>query len=191
MFVVAPVLAQDLECGMRQRDEAVFGTLAPMHMDHQALAVDIRDFQALRLLKPQTTGVDGAEEGIIMGGADTAEQTPDLLDAEHGRQAFFMLGPQDIERVPLALQDVQEKESDPAIADPHGVRGPVIDVLAAEEVVLQFLFGNAIGGLCVEPGEHAYGPGVGFLGALAFAIELQGLERLLVPVCHHDGLLSG
>lgn len=125
-----------------------------------------------------------------MKGADTAEQMPDLLDTEHGRQALFILSAQEIEGVPVTPEHVQEDEANPSVADPHRVGRPLIDVLAVEDIVLQLFFCDAIRGCVVELGQHAYGPGVRFLGALAFAVQVQGLEGLLVPVCHHDGLLS-
>jgi hypothetical protein len=36
------------------------------------------------------------------------------------------------------LEDVLVEEANPAIADPHGIGGPVIDVLSVEEIVLEF-----------------------------------------------------
>lgn len=51
MCVVAPVRAHDLERGVRKRDTAVLSPLATRHVDHQALAVDLRHLQALGFLK--------------------------------------------------------------------------------------------------------------------------------------------
>ena len=48
MAMPAPLLAQDREHGPRQGHEAVLGPLAEMDVDHQALAVDVRDFQMQR-----------------------------------------------------------------------------------------------------------------------------------------------
>jgi hypothetical protein len=48
--------------------------------------------------------------------------------------------------------------------------------------MLQVLRGDAI--WCLVD-AHVHGAGVGFLGALAFAIELEGLDGLLVPIFYH------
>jgi hypothetical protein len=41
--------------------------------------------------------------------------------------------------VPVALKDFLVEKAYPAITDAHGLGGPVIDVFAVEEVVLEFL----------------------------------------------------
>jgi hypothetical protein len=48
----------------------------------------------------------------------------------------------------------------------------VIDVFAVEEVVLEFLLREQIGGFVVELGKHAHRAGVGLLGALPLSVEL-------------------
>jgi hypothetical protein len=53
-----------------------------------------------------------------------------------------------------------------------------------EEILLELLLADAIRGFAAEFGEHANRTGVGLLGALAFAIELQSLNRVLIPVFH-------
>jgi hypothetical protein len=47
--------------------------------------------------------------------------------------------------VPIALKDFLVEEAYAAIADAHGLGGPVIDVFALEEVVLEFLLRDQIG----------------------------------------------
>jgi hypothetical protein len=49
------------------------------------------------------------------------------------------LGSEDTEDVPVALKDFLVEKAYPAITDAHGLGGPVIDVFAVEEVVLEFL----------------------------------------------------
>ena len=63
------------------------------------------------------------------------------------------------------------EEADSAIADPHGIGGPVINVFPLEEIVLEFLLGDHIGGFAIELGQHADGAGVGLLGSFPFAVE--------------------
>jgi hypothetical protein len=81
-------------------------------MDHHPLSVDIGDLQVQRFLKAQATGIDGAEEGVVMGGADTTKELADLLAAEHCGQGLFSLSAQEIEERPMALEDVDKEEAD-------------------------------------------------------------------------------
>ena len=78
------------------------------------------------------------------------------------------------------------EEADSAIADPHGIGGPVINVFSVEKIVLEFLLGDQIGGFAIELGEHADGAGVGLLGSFPFAVELKSLNRSVIPLCLHD-----
>ena len=88
--------------------------------------------------------------------------------------------------MPVSLEDVFVEEANAAIADAHGIGGPVIDVLAVEEIVLEFLLGDQIGGFAIELGEHANGAGVGLLSPFPLAIELKSLDRSVIPLCLHD-----
>jgi hypothetical protein len=96
------------------------------------------------------------------------------------------LGSEDSEDVPIALEDVFVEEANAAIADTHGIGGPVINVLPVEEIVLEFLLGDQIGSFAAELAEHANGSGIGLLSPFSFAIELKGLDRSVIPLCLHD-----
>lgn len=157
-----------------------------MNVNHHALGVDVGYFQVLCFLEPEAAGVDGTEEGIVLGSVDAGKQSADFLGAEHGREAVLSLGSEDAQDVPVPVEDVFVEEFDTAVADAHGFRRPLADVLAVEEVVLEFLFGDLLGALAVELGEHADGSGISLLGAFSFAVELERLDHLFVPVLHHD-----
>ena len=111
-----------------QRDEAVFGAFAPMHVDHHALAVDVGDLQILRFLQAQAAGVDRGQKGAVVRRPDAAQDRPHLLAAQDRRQARLALRAQDVEEMPAALQHVHEVEPNAAVADAHRVRRPVVDV---------------------------------------------------------------
>jgi hypothetical protein len=155
-------------------------------MDHHAAAVDIGDFEMESFVKPQATGVDGGKIGIGLEGFDAGQKASDLFDAQNGWKASFILGSEDSEDVPVSLEDVFVEEAYAAIADAHGIGGPVINVLPVEEIVLEFLFRDQIGGFAVELAEHANGAGVGLLSPLSFAVELKGLDCSVIPFCLHD-----
>ena len=137
-------------------------------------------------MKPEATGVDGRKIGVILEGFDLGKNASDLLTAENGRESSLILGSEDSEDVPIALEDMFIAEAYAAIADAHGIGRPVIDVFAVEEVVLEFLLGDQVGGFAIELGEHSNGTGVGLLGPFPLAIELKSLDRFVIPLCLHD-----
>jgi hypothetical protein len=155
-------------------------------MDHHTVAVDIGDFEMETFVKSEAAGVDGGKIDVIVEGFDLGQNALDFFSAENGREASFGLGTEDTEDVPVTLEDVFEEEANAAIADAHGIGGPVIDVLSVEEIILKFLLGDQIRGFAVELGEHANGACVGLLSPFSLAVELKGLDGLVIPLCLHD-----
>ena len=151
-----------------------------------ATGVDIGDFEMETFVKSQSAGIDGGEIGVILEGMDLGKNTSDFFTAENGREASLGLSTEDSEDVPVSLEDVLEEEANAAIADAHGIGGPVINVFALEKIVLEFLLGDQIGGFAIELGEHADGAGVGLLSSFPFAVELKSLDRSVIPLCLHD-----
>jgi hypothetical protein len=186
MAVGPPIVAEQMECGLGEREVAILGPLSTVDMDHHAAGVDIGDFEVETFVKSQSTGIDGGKIGIILERFDTGQNASDFIHAENGGEASFGLGTEDSEDVPVSLEDVLVEEAYAAIADAHGIGGPLINVLSVEEIVLEFLLGDQIGGFAIELGEHANGAGVGLLSAFSFAIELKGLNRSVIPFCLHD-----
>jgi len=184
--VGGPIASEQLEGGKGERDVAILGPLATVDMDHHAGGIDIGDFEMETFVESQAAGIDGGKIGIILEGFDLGKNGSDFFTAENGRKASFGLGTEDSEDVPVSLEDVFEEEADAAIADAHGIGRPVIDVLSVEEIVLELLFGDQIGGFAVELGEHADGAGVGLLSPFPLAIELKSLDRFVIPLCLHD-----
>jgi hypothetical protein len=181
-----PIAAEQTEGGLRERDVAVLGTLSTVDMDHHAGGIDIGDFEVETFMKSQAAGIDGGKIGVILEGFDLSKNASDFFAAENSRKASFGLGSEDSKDVPVSLEDVFVEEANAAIADAHGIGGPVINVLPVEEIVLEFLLSDQIGGFAVELAEHANGAGVGLLSPFSFAIELKGLDRSVIPLCLHD-----
>lgn len=184
--VGSPIAAQEVEGRGGERDVAVLGALAPVDMDHHAGRVDIGDFEVETFVESEAAGIDGGEIGVILEGFNLGQKASYFIDAQDGGEASFGLGSEDSEDVPVTLQDVFVEEANPAIADAHGIRRPVIDVFPVEEIILEFLLSDQIWGFAIELGEHANGAGVGLLSPFSFAVELQGLDRSVIPFCLHD-----
>jgi hypothetical protein len=66
---------------LRQRNIAVLGALAAVHMDHHALTVDIGDFEVKSFVKPQTAGVYGGKIDVVVEGFDVVQNASDFFDA--------------------------------------------------------------------------------------------------------------
>ena len=170
---------------LRQRDIAVLGTFAAMHVDHHTLTVDIGDFEMEAFVKPQAAGIHGEKIDVVVKGFDVGQKASDFFDAQDSGQAVFVLGAQDRQDVPIALQDVDVEKANPAVADAQGLGRPVINVFSVEEILLEFEFRNQIRGFVIELREHAHRAGVGLLGSFSFPIELQSTDHPLMPIVHH------
>ena len=96
----------------------------------------------------------------------------------------FGLRTQECEGVPVTLEDVLREEADTAGADAHGRWGEAIDVFAMQEVALELLCGEAVGGCVGELREQADFPDRGLLGTLALAAELQRSNHVLTQWGH-------
>jgi hypothetical protein len=155
-------------------------------MDHHPVAVDIGDFEIESFVKSQTAGVDGKKISIVLEGSNLGQEITDFFNTQDGRESSFGLGSEDSEDVPVTLEYVFEKEAYAAIAYPHGIGSPLIDIFSLKEIILKFLFGDQIRILAIELGEHADRAGISLLGAFPFTVELKGLDRFVIPIGHHD-----
>ena len=88
--------------------------------------------------------------------------------------------------MPVALEHVDKKEFNAAVADTHGGGGPFINVFTVQEIVFQFLFIDLIRCFVVKIDELAYGAGIALLCTFAHSGELQGSHGFLKIVFHHN-----
>jgi len=108
--------------------------------------------------------------------SNLTENAVDFFPTEDARKALFLLGLQNLEDVPFPLDDVLVKKSDAAVTDSHGVGGPLALVPAVEEIIPEFLFADLIRLFVEMLDQHPNGPGVAFLSAFAFTVDLKGLN---------------
>ncbi len=183
MAVGEPIAAEKVESGLGERGVAILGPLAPVDMDHHASGVDIGGFKMESFVKSQAAGVYGGEIGIVLKGFDAGQNVSDFFNAKDGWKSSFILGSEDAESVPVALEDVLEEEAYPAIADPHGIGRPLISVFPPQEIVLKLLLVNEIRRFAVKLDEHAQGPCIGLLCTFPFAVQLESLDHSVIPLC--------
>ena len=179
-----PVGAEQCQGICGQGDVPVFGALAAVDMDLEALAIDVGDLQVQGFMEPESQAIDGGEVDLVVQGGGGREEPPDLLHTEDGGETVGGLRAQERERVPVALEDVLIEEANTAVADAHGRWGEAIDVFAVQEVALQLLFRDAVGGFVVELRQQADFPDIGFLRPFALATEVESRNHLLTQWAH-------
>ena len=179
-----PVGAEQRERICGQGDVPVLGPLAAVDMDLEALAINVGDLQEEGCLEPETQAVDGGEVDLVVRGGSRREEPPDLLHTEDSWKPVRSLRAQERAGVPVALEDVLVEEANTAIAETHGGWGEAIDGFAVQEIALQLLFGNAVGGCVVELGQQVDFADLGCLGPFAFATEVERRQHLLTQWGH-------
>ena len=157
-----------------------------MDMNAHAIAVDVADLKIQGLMQSEAAGIDGGQIGFVLRSADGHKDGSDFIEAQDGGQPLFAFGMDQFQGVPVASENIDEKELDAAVADAHGGGRPFVGVSAVQEIVLEFRFGDLIGGFVVKIDEHAHRSGIALLGTLAHPGKLQGSHGLLVIVFHHS-----
>jgi hypothetical protein len=119
-------------------------------MDHHPIAVDIGDFEIESFLKSQTAGIDGGKIGIVLEGFNLGQEVTDFLNTQDSWESSFGLGSEDSEDVPVALEDMFIKKAYSAIADSHGIGGPLVNIFPLKEIVLKLLFSDLVWCFTIE-----------------------------------------
>jgi hypothetical protein len=115
-----------------------------MHVDHESLAVDVRHVEKESFVQSESQARDGGAIHTVVQGRGHAEQATHFLHTEDGWEPVFGLSSNEVEDLPVALQNVQGEESNAARADAHGGWREVIDVFAMQHVLLELGFGDEV-----------------------------------------------
>lgn len=135
-------------------------------------------------MQSESQAIDGGEVNWMVHRSGCFEETPDLLDTEDGGKAVFVLGANERQGMPVAMEDVLVEESDAAVADTPGSGGEAIDIFAMQEVGLKLLFCYQVWRFTLELREQADLTDIGLLGAFAFATKLESGNHLLTQWGH-------
>jgi hypothetical protein len=144
MAVGCPVVSSEGEGIWREGDVAVLGPLAPMPVDHEALAVDVRHWEKESCVQSESQARDGGKVHTVMQGWGHAEQATHFLHTEESWEPVCGLRSHEVEELPSALQNVEGEEAEAAVADAYGGWCELIDVFAMQNVVLELGFGDAV-----------------------------------------------
>jgi hypothetical protein len=167
-----------------QGNVAVCSARAAVAMDLEALAINVGDLEGEGFMEPQSQAIDGGKVDLVVEGSGGREEPSDFLNAEHSGETVGGLRAHEREGVPITLEDVLVEEADATIADTHGRGGEAIDVFAGQEIVLEFLFRDAVGGFMVELSEQSDFTDRGCLRPFALATKLESRKQLLTQWGH-------
>jgi hypothetical protein len=112
------------------------------------------------------------------------EEPSDLLHTEEGGETVCSVRTHERAGMPVALEDVLKEEAEATGADAPGRGGEAIDGFAGQEVMLQFLCRDAVGGCVVELSQQTDFPDRGVLGTLSLATELESHNHVLTQWGH-------
>jgi hypothetical protein len=70
----------------RQGDVSVFGALATLDLDLEALIIDVRDLKRKRLMEPEAQARDGGQGDLVVQGGGRRQEPLALLHTEDGRE---------------------------------------------------------------------------------------------------------
>src|SRR5262249_37177972 len=93
-----------------ERHVAVFGALAAVDMDVEALPVKVRDLQEEGCMEPEAQAIDGREVDLVVHGGGGREESLDLHYTEDGGEPVGGWRTQERQRGPVTLQDVLREE---------------------------------------------------------------------------------
>jgi len=85
--------AEQSEGSFGQGDVPVFGALAAVDMDLEALAIDVSDLKAEGFMEPESHAIDGGKVDLVVQGCGGLEEPPDLLHTEDSRETMCGLSP--------------------------------------------------------------------------------------------------
>src|SRR5712691_3009164 len=115
-----------------------------MHVDHESLAVDVRHLEKEAFVQSESQARDGGKVNTVVQGCGHTEQATHCLHTEDSWKPVFGLRSNEVEELPIALQNVEVEEADAAVADAHGGWRELIDVFAMQNVLLELGFGDEV-----------------------------------------------
>ena len=91
-----------------------------MDVNAHATAVDVADLKKQSFVQSEAAGVNGSEIGFVLNRTDRIDDFPDFVYTQYRRQPLFPFSMNELQGMPVTLEDIDEKELDAAVADAHG-----------------------------------------------------------------------
>ena len=141
MTVRFPLLSQEQQRALGQRDVAVLIAFAGADVQERALRIDIADLQAQAFAQAQAAGVNGDETDPMIQGGNSAEDAAHFGAGEHDGQFELGISPSQFQFVgPSAVEGLFPKEFDGADGLSAGLAGDLLVGLQVDAILAK-LFG--------------------------------------------------
>jgi len=98
-----PVMTQHDKRSRGQRNIAIFGTFAAMHVDAHPFFVNVRHLKVQGFMQSEATGVNGGKIGFVLWCSNPIDDGPNFVDAQYGGQSLFPFGIDELQSVPITL----------------------------------------------------------------------------------------
>jgi hypothetical protein len=135
-------------------------------------------------MEPEAQARDRGEGDLVVERGGGRQASPNFLHPEDGGETVCRLRAQERQRVPIACEDVLREEADAAVTNAHGRWGEAVDVFPVQDIALQLLCGEAVGGCVGELGQQADFSDRGCWRPFAFAAEVESRNHLLTQGAH-------
>jgi hypothetical protein len=174
MAVAFPLLAQEEQGALRQRDVTVLIAFAGADVKEHALGIDVADLQAQGFTQAQAAGVDGDQSDPVIQGGDAGENKTGLGGGEDDGQFELGIGAGQLEfGGPDSLEGFFPEELEGADDLGAGLAGDLLFQFEMDAVLAELLGRDQLGGFGVELAELAQAGVIGLLGARADGQELE------------------
>jgi hypothetical protein len=169
-----PLLAQELERAVGQRNIAVLVALAAADVQEHAFGIDIPDLEAQAFPQTQAAGVDGGEADAVVQFGHGGENAAHLAGRENDRELELGIGPGQVHfGGPGAAQRFFPEDFKGADRLGAGLAGDLLVLLEVNAILAELFGGDLVGSFAVVLTELADAGVVGLFGAGADGQELQ------------------
>jgi hypothetical protein len=166
MVVGFPLLAQQLQSALGQRNVTVLVAFARADVQEHPRGINVADLQLEPFTQTQATGVDGGETNALIQQGDASQHAACLRGRKDDGQFELSIGADECDLGgPGLAESFLPEEFDGAERLGGSLAGDLLDRLEMDEVLAQLLGGDQSGGLAEELAELADAGEVGLFGA--------------------------
>jgi len=174
MVVGFPLVAQQLQSALGQRNVTVLVAFARTDVQEHPLGINVADLQLEPFPQTQATGIDGDQTDALIQEGDARQHPARLGGREDDGQFELSIGANEFDLGgPGTAESFLPEELDGAEGLGGSLAGDLLDRLEMDEVLAQLLRGDLIGRLAEELAELADTGAVGLFSAGTDGQELQ------------------
>jgi hypothetical protein len=154
MAMSFPLLAQEQQRALGQRDVTVLIALAGTDVQEHALRINVADLQAQPFAQAQTAGIYGAQTDAVIQGRDAGENAAHFASREHDREFELGVGPSQFQFVgPEPFEGFLPEQFDGADGLSAGLAGDLFVGLQMNAILADLFSRDQLGGFSVELAE--------------------------------------